>query len=102
MVPDGAKSPAQNIFRDHDEEGLQALLKPDAGSNPAGGTHLTSANAGLRTGLPIPYLLAHLRRAADSLAACALTAGLTCCRSVVAGRDSAVAAVIGRPCLQQV
>jgi len=28
MVPDGAKSPAQNIFRDHDEEGLQALLKP--------------------------------------------------------------------------
>jgi hypothetical protein len=28
MVPDGAKSPAHNTFRDHDEEGLQALLKP--------------------------------------------------------------------------
>jgi len=39
-----------------------------AGSNPAGGTTLTSANAGLRTGLPIPYPLAHLRTGADSLA----------------------------------
>ena len=47
---------------------MQALLKPDAGSNPAGGTTLTSANAGLRTGLPIPYPLAHLRTGADSLA----------------------------------
>jgi hypothetical protein len=25
--PDDVKSPAQTIFRDHDEEGLQALLK---------------------------------------------------------------------------
>ena len=32
------------------------------------GTTLTSANAGLRTGLPIPYPFAHLRTAADSLA----------------------------------
>jgi hypothetical protein len=39
-----------------------------AGSHPAGGTTLTSANAGLRTGLPIPYSLAHLRTGADSLA----------------------------------
>src|SRR3954449_4792094 len=93
-------------LRTPSEPPLRRLAGPPkagvAGSNPAGGTHLTSANAGLRTGLPIPYLLAHLRRAADSLAACALTAGLTCCRSVVAGRDSAVAAVIGRPCLQEV
>jgi hypothetical protein len=28
LVSDGAKSPFQNTFRNHDEEGLQALLKP--------------------------------------------------------------------------
>jgi len=28
MMRDGVKSPAQNTFRGHDKEGLQALLKP--------------------------------------------------------------------------
>jgi NaMN:DMB phosphoribosyltransferase len=28
VVPDGIKSPVQNIFRDRDRERLQALLKP--------------------------------------------------------------------------
>jgi hypothetical protein len=39
-----------------------------AGSNPAGGTTLTSANADFRTGLAIPYPIAHLRTGADPLA----------------------------------
>ena len=45
MVPDGAKSPAHNIFRDHDEEGLQALLKPWSSGPGAGQSRRQAHNA---------------------------------------------------------